>query len=131
MTGFLAELAAIALRLVVVGIGVMASAVVLPWVKEDVIPWLREKRIYTLVCKFVQAAEKMYEAGSLVGLKKDFVIHLLEAKGIYVTPEVDAFIESAVKELDMAIGDGLDDIFDEFIDETSLPFSDPETEGVE
>lgn len=131
MTGFLAELAAIALRLVVVGIGVMASAVVLPWVREDVIPWLREKRIYTLVCKFVQAAEKMYEAGSLVGLKKDFVIHLLEAKGIYVTPEVDAFIESAVKELDMAIGDGLDDIFDEFIDETELPFSDPETEGAE
>lgn len=131
MTGVLAELAAIALRLVVIGIGVIMSAVVLPWVKEDVIPWLREKRIYALVCKFVQAAEKMHEAGSLVGMKKDFVVYLLESKGIYVTPEVDAFIESAVKELDMAVGDGFSDIFEEFIDDAELPFAESETEGAE
>lgn len=80
------------------------TAVVIPWIVKTAIPWMKEKRIYGLAQKFVAAAEKKAEAGSLAKpLKKDYVIELLEAQGIEVTKELDAFIEAAVKELDNAI----------------------------
>ena len=53
--------------------------------------------------KFVEAAEKQAEAGTIdKATKKRFVVELLEANGITVTPEINAFIEAAVKELDLA-----------------------------
>lgn len=124
------ELITIMARLIAIGIGVLMSTIVIPWVTNELIPWLHEKRIYAIVSKFVRAAEKMHEAGNLVGLKKEFVTGLLVSKGIVVTPEVDAFIESAVKELDIAINSGLGEIVDEFVDEDDydgdLPFSEPD-----
>ena len=107
------------LQIVKALIGVAIVAVVIPWIRNEVIPWLHEKRIYSLVSKLVRAAEKMYEAGSLTTLKKDFVVGLLKNKGNEVTPEVDAFIESAVKELDIAVDSGFDWIVNEFEEEAS------------
>lgn len=84
--------------------GAVFTAVVIPWIVKTAIPWMKEKRIYGLVQKYVAAAEKKAEAGSLAKpLKKDYVIGLLEARGVEVTKELDAFIEAAVKELDNAI----------------------------
>lgn len=85
-------------------IGLAFTTVVLPWVAKTAIPWLKEKHIYSLVSKFVKAAEKRAEAGTLAKpLKKEFVINLLKDKGIEITAEVDAFIEAAVNELDTAV----------------------------
>ncbi len=104
MNDFTALVANNVLEIIFAAIGVLFTAVVLPWVKNTAIPWLKEKRIYSLVQKFVAAAEKKAEAGTLPKpLKKDYVIELLEGKGIIITEEIDAFIEAAVKELDNAI----------------------------
>lgn len=104
MNDFAALVANNVLEIIFAAIGVLFTAVVLPWVKNTAIPWLKEKRIYSLVQKFVAAAEKKAEAGTLLKpLKKDYVIELLEGKGIIITEEIDAFIEAAVKELDNAV----------------------------
>lgn len=67
-----------------------------------VVPWLKEKKLYGVVKKAVYAAEKWAENHEID--KKAYVVEKLEAAGIKVTPVVDAFIESAVKELDIALG---------------------------
>lgn len=104
MSDFAVLIANNLLEIVFAAIGVLFTTVVLPWIKNTAIPWLKEKHIYSLVQKFVKAAEKKAEAGTLAKpLKKDYVIGLLETKGITVTDEVDAFIEAAVKELDCAV----------------------------
>lgn len=91
-------------EIIFAAIGVVFTGVCIPWVKSSAIPWLKEKQLYSLVEKYVKAAEKKAEAGSLAKpLKKDYVIKLLEARGVTVTDEVDAFIEAAVKELDAAV----------------------------
>ena len=66
------------------------------------IPWLKEKRLYETVTRLVAAAEKLGD--SLPCGKKEYVIDLLEKKGVKVTPIVDALIEAAVQELDIAKG---------------------------
>lgn len=92
------------LEIIFAAIGVAFSGVCIPWLVKTAIPWLKEKRLYGIVEKFVMAAEKKAEDGSLAKpLKKDYVIKLLEAKGVTITDEVDAFIEAAVKELDNAV----------------------------
>ena len=53
--------------------------------------------------ELVKAAEKQREAGALPIPKYDYVVQMLEAKGIKVTAEVKAMIEAAVKELDIAV----------------------------
>jgi len=91
-------------EIVFAAIGLVFTGVTVPWLKNSAIPWLKEKRLYSLVEKFVKAAEKRAEAGSLAKpLKKDYVVKLLEAHGVTVTDEVDAFIEAAVQELDTAV----------------------------
>lgn len=67
-----------------------------------VIPWLKEKRVYDTVVKMVSAAEKWAETNEID--KKEWVIGRLEASGIKVNEYVDALIEAAVKELDIALG---------------------------
>ena len=75
---------------------------VIPYIKKDLIPWLKEHRIYNTVRKFVQAVEKMAESKIINKAdKKQKVIELLARNGIVVNATVDAFIESCVKELDM------------------------------
>lgn len=80
MSDFAVLIANNLLEIVFAAIGVLFTTVVLPWVKNTAIPWLKEKHIYSLVQKFVKAAEKKAEAGTLAKpLKKDYVIGLLEA----------------------------------------------------
>lgn len=72
------------------------------YIKTVLIPWMKDKQIYAIVTRFVQAAEKLAETGELTtgGEKKEYVIQLLKSKNIEVTPEIEALIESAVEELD-------------------------------
>ena len=113
--GMYGEIASSIVRLVCAVIGVVFSAIVIPWVKNSVIPWLMEKRVYNLVAKYVSAAEKLGESGAIdKSEKKNYVIELLKSKGVEITPEIEAFIESAVEALDIAIKNGISDIADEF-----------------
>lgn len=90
------------LDIVVAIISIVVSVYLIPLIKNDLKPWLEEKRIYGLVQKFVEAAEKLAESGVIQKVdKKAKVIKLLESKGIVVTDQVEAFIESAVKQLDL------------------------------
>lgn len=52
---------------------------------------------------------------------KRFVVELLEANGITVTPEIDAFIEAAVKELDLAEKNAIGEIGKIFSDAEQTP----------
>ena len=67
-----------------------------------VVPWLKEKKVYSVVKKAVYAAEKWAETHEID--KKAYAVEKLEAAGIKATPVIEAFIESAVKELDIALG---------------------------
>lgn len=105
------ELVGAIAQIVFAVISAVASAIVIPWLKSSVLPWLKEKQLYSTVQKFVQAAEKLDETGVLDHTaKKDYVIGLLRNKGYTINGEVEALIESAVKELDM-IADSIGEIF--------------------
>ena len=65
-----------------------------------VVPWLKEKGLYDIVKKMVQGAEKWSETMEID--KKEWVIERLEARGIVVNDYVEALIESACEELDIA-----------------------------
>lgn len=109
MTEFFALFMNNLVELVFAVILAVITCFVMPWVKntlapliaEQVIPWLKEKRMYSIVSRFVKAAEKYNKTCPIN--KKEWVINLLNEKGISVTPEVEAYIESAVQELDIAI----------------------------
>ena len=89
------------LEIILTIISLVVSYYVIPCIKTDLIPWLKEKHIYSTVKKFVKAAEKMAESGMINKVdKKSKVIELLNNKGIEVNEVTDAFIESCVKELD-------------------------------
>ena len=91
------------LEIVFAVLGASFTALVIPWLKDTGLPWLKEKRLYSIVKKFVEAAEKQAEASTIdKATKKRFVVELLEANGFTVTPEINAFIEAAGKELDLA-----------------------------
>lgn len=65
-------------------------------------PWLKEQRIYSIICKMVRAAEKLAESGQIEKFDKlHYVIAQLEKRNITVTPAVRSLIEAAVKELDL------------------------------
>lgn len=82
---------------------------VVPFINKHAIPWLKEKHLYSLVTKAVQAAEKLAENSELD--KKEWVINALEKNGVEVDDTVEMFIESAVKELDVVLG-YIDDALD-------------------
>ncbi len=65
------------------------------------IPFLKEKQLYKTVKSCVEAAEKLSENKKID--KKEYVIDLLESKGITVDSTVEAIIEAAVLELDLLI----------------------------
>ncbi len=105
------------LEIILTVISLVVTYYVVPYIKNDLIPWLKEKRLYSIIKNFVQAVEKMAEAGAIQKCdKKTFVIELLERKGIAVTEDVDAYIESAVKELDMTGALIIDSIFEKEIE---------------
>lgn len=90
------------LEIILTIISLIISYYVIPCIKKDLIPWLKEKRIYAVIKNFVQAVEKMAETGVINKAdKKEKVIELLKSKGIPVDSTVETFIESCVKELDM------------------------------
>lgn len=118
MEAFYTEIAGGILQVVCALIGVLLTAVVVPWLKTSAIPWMKEKQLYSLVQKFVQAAEKLAETGVLERKdKKQYVVKLLEQNGYKANAEIEAFIESAVKELDMTMQAGWDEIVEVFEDE--------------
>jgi hypothetical protein len=89
------------LEIVLTILSLVVAKYVIPYIKNDFIPWLKEKHIYSVVNKFVKAVEKLAETGAINKVdKKKKVIELLEGKGIAVDATVEAFIESCVKELD-------------------------------
>ena len=126
MNAFYSEIASGILQIICALIGIILMVVVVPWLRGSAIPWMKDKQLYSIVTKFVHAAEKLAETGVIDrGTKKDYVISLLKDKGFDITAEAEAFIESAVKELDMAVEFGMEEILEVFEDETS------ETEGAE
>ena len=91
------------LEIILAIISIIIARYVIPFIKNDVIPWLKEKKLYSTVKKFVQAVEKLAESGAIDKKdKNEKVVEFLQSKGIVVDSTVKAFIESAVKELDMA-----------------------------
>lgn len=71
-------------------------------VSKILVPWLKEKKVYDTICRFVRAAEKLADAGKIDKAKKKLYVRtLLEKKGVKITPEVDAMIEAAVEDLDL------------------------------
>lgn len=109
------ELLSCVFKIILMALSIIVSTVVVPWLKNTAVPWMKEKRLYTICSRFVMAAEKMAESGEIEKYeKKDFVIAALENKGVAVTGEVISYIESAVKELDIAIHDSLKKMVDAF-----------------
>lgn len=92
-------------------ISIIVSYYVIPMIKTNLVVWLKDKQIYDTVKKFVQAAEKMAESGIIEKVdKKGYVINLLEEQGIKIDTKVEAFIESAVKEIDLIAKTARDEI---------------------
>ena len=92
-------------------LSVVVGVYVIPLLKTELKPWLEEKRIYNLVSKFVEAAEKLVETGVLSKAdKKQWVIELLEKNGVTVDSKTEAFIEAAVKQLDLVIDTVKDEV---------------------
>lgn len=99
------------LDIILAVISVVVSYYVIPMLKNELVPWLKEKRLYDMVRTFVQAAEKLAESGAIEKTdKKQAVLNLLEEQGVEITPVIDAAIESAVKELDFVFDTAKDSI---------------------
>lgn len=102
------------LEIIMSVISLTVAYYVIPYIKSDLIPWLKEKHIYGIVRSFVQAVEKMAESGAIEKIdKKTKVIELLKSKGIVVNGIIDAFIESCVKELDIISSTVYEEIVEE------------------
>lgn len=129
MEMFYTEIASGVLKIIVALIGILMTAVVLPWLKGSAFPWLRDKQLYSTAKKFAQAAEKLAETGAIDrGDKLDYVVGLLIRKGFEIDDVTRAFIESAVKEIDMAVLQGVSEIADAF-DESEVRSNDDEAAG--
>lgn len=101
------------LEIVAAIISVLVAGIVIPWIKTEMVPFLKEKRLYNIVSIGVNAAEKLAEGTEMSGFdKKQYVIRYLTSKGIVITEEVEAFIESACHDLDL-ITDAGKEAFDE------------------
>lgn len=122
------------LEIIITIISLIVARYVVPCIKKDLVPWLKEKRLHNIIKSFVQAAEKMAESGAITKeSKKQKVIELLEAKGIVVDKTIDAFIEGCVKELDIISSTFYDEIIVETgkeLEETEEPEVIIETENV-
>lgn len=99
------------LEIIITIISLLVARYVVPYIKNDMIPWLKEKRLHGIIKNFVQAAEKLAESGVIEKCdKKAKVIELLEKKGIVVDDVTEAFIEGCVKELDIITSTVYDEI---------------------
>lgn len=83
-------------------ISLVVAYYVIPCIKNDLVPWLKEKHLHNTIKDFVQAAEKLAESGVIEKVnKKAEVIKLLKNRGITVDENIESLIESCVKELDL------------------------------
>jgi hypothetical protein len=113
------------LEIIAAIISLVVAYYVIPCIKNDLVPWLKEKRLHSTVKNFVQAAEKLAESGVIEKVnKKSEVIKLLNKNGIVVDETIEAFIESCVKELDLVTS-----IVYEEITETEVESETTETEN--
>lgn len=129
MTQLIPEITGVLVDAITTICGLVFTGVCIPWLVKTGIPWLKEKHLYTIVSTFVKAAEKMANAGSLTIPKLDYVVQMLEKRGITVTPEVRAMIEAAVQDLDIAIDGAIGQLGDIFIEEeTTVEDEESETE---
>lgn len=102
------------LEIVVAVISLVTSYYIIPCIKDNLIPWLKEKRLYDITNKFVRAAEKMANSGLIQKCeKKEKVISLLKENGITVDETLEAFIESACEDLDLITNT----IYEEIVEE--------------
>ena len=86
-------------------LSLIIATIVIPWIKTEMIPFLKEKRLYKIVSIGVNAAEKLAESTNMSGFdKKKYVLNYLRSKGIVITEEIDAFIEAACYDLDLVTG---------------------------
>ena len=108
-------------------ISILVSAVVIPWLKNTVVPYLKDRHLYSMVCKFVMAAEKMADVGTIEkDTKKTFVLDMLRSRGVTITGEVEALIEAAVEELDLETMEAVGGIVDVFSDDDIVVEADGE-----
>lgn len=111
-------------EIVSAAISIIFSAVVLPWFCNTAIPWLKEKRLFGRVYRCVKAVEKMAESGAIEKIdKKQHAIKMLEKMGVTVDENVDAMIEAAVIDLDIALMKGfgiLEGVLEEAVIETEV-----------
>ena len=129
MTQLIPEITGVVVNAIITICGLVFTGVCIPWVVKTGIPWLKEKHLYNIITTLVKAAEKMANAGSLTTPKMDYVVQMLEKKGITVTPEVRAMIEAAVQDLDIAIDGAIGQLGDIFIEEeTTVEDDKSETE---
>ena len=119
MTQIIPDIINIVIEAIFVILGLFFTGVAVPWLIKTGIPWLKDKRLYGIVTVLVKAAEKQREAGALPIPKYDYVVQMLEAKGIKVTAEVKAMIEAAVKELDIAVDSAIGTLDGVFVEETT------------
>ena len=116
MIELLVELVSVLLKIAVFGIVCLLTKYALPWLQDVVVPWLKERQLYGTICHFVRAAEKLAESGAIERTdKKEYVVSLLKDKGITVTREINAMIESAVMDLDLTISGVMDKFMDAFL----------------
>lgn len=91
------------LEVIIACISILVSYYIIPVIKNTMIPFLKEKRLLSIIKNLVEGVEKMAESGQLEKTdKKAKVVELLKSKGINVTVEVEILIEACVKELDLA-----------------------------
>ena len=117
MTQIIPDIINIVIEAIFAILGLFFTGVAIPWLVKTGIPWLKDKRLYGIVTVLVKAAEKQREAGALPIPKYDYVVQMLEAKGIKVTAEVKAVIEAAVKELDIAVDSTIGKLDGIFVEE--------------
>ena len=90
---------------IIIGVlSIVVAKYVLPLIQTELKPWLEEKRVYNLVSKFVNAAEKLASTGAIKKTdKKEYVLKLLEQNGVIVNETISSFVEAAVQQLDIVI----------------------------
>ena len=92
---------AAAARMLLLAVLLLFSKIIFPLVTKTIIPYLENKHLMGIVRIFVASAEKKGETGEIEKAnKKEYVIGLLEKRGVPITPLVLEMIEAAVEELD-------------------------------
>jgi hypothetical protein len=115
------DILSIVSKIILLLIEIAVAVIVIPFIKKTVVPWLKEKHIYSKVQRFVRAAEKLGDTGAIdKDAKKAYVEELLMKCGITLTDEVLAMIESAVEELDKLGGAVLEALGGE-VDAAEIP----------